>query len=109
MKKNGKWQLPSCETAWAITSAQAVIASPKELLRFSREHWAVENKLHWKKDTIFLEDRCTNRKGYAPENIASLGNMALWCATKIHHSTTRAIEIAQDDRDKAIQSIMDLY
>ena len=37
---------------------------------YSRQHWAVENSLHWVLDDALREDRCTARKGHATENLA---------------------------------------
>jgi predicted transposase YbfD/YdcC len=37
---------------------------------YSRNHWAVENSLHWVLDDALREDRCTARIGHATENLA---------------------------------------
>lgn len=42
-----------------------------------RNHWGVENGLHWTLDMAFREDECRIRKGYAPENFSVLRQMAL--------------------------------
>jgi predicted transposase YbfD/YdcC len=42
-----------------------------------RQHWDIENKLHWLLDVTFNEDRCRIRKEHAPENIAALRHVAL--------------------------------
>ena len=42
-----------------------------------RQHWDIENKLHWSLDVTFNEDRSRIRKDYAPENMASLRRIAL--------------------------------
>lgn len=41
-----------------------------------REHWGVENGLHWCLDISFQEDSCRVRKDHAPENFAILRHMA---------------------------------
>ena len=43
----------------------------------AREHWSVENSLHWQLDISFREDDCRVRKGHAPENLAILRRFAL--------------------------------
>ena len=42
-----------------------------------RQHWDIENKLHWSLDVTFNEDRCRIRKDYAPENVAAVRHIAL--------------------------------
>lgn len=51
--------------------------SPKKLLALSRQHWAIENELHWVLDVAFDEDRARNRKDHGPANIALLRKLAL--------------------------------
>ncbi|MGH6837835.1 MAG: hypothetical protein ACREDT_03370 [Methylocella sp.] len=42
---------------------QAAIASCEPLLALAREHWAIENKLHYARDVSLSEDRCRVRAG----------------------------------------------
>jgi predicted transposase YbfD/YdcC len=42
-----------------------------------RQHWDIENKLHWSLDVTFNEDRSRIRKDYAPANMAALRRVAL--------------------------------
>jgi predicted transposase YbfD/YdcC len=42
-----------------------------------RQHWDIENKLHWSLDVTFNEDRCRIRKDHAAENMVALRHMAL--------------------------------
>lgn len=37
-----------------------------------RQHWSIENQLHWVLDVTFGEDACRIRTGHAPENMALL-------------------------------------
>jgi predicted transposase YbfD/YdcC len=43
----------------------------------AREHWGVENGLHWCLDISFREDDCRVRSGHAPENLAIIRRFAL--------------------------------
>jgi predicted transposase YbfD/YdcC len=48
-----------------------------ELLRIVREHWTIENGLHWPLDVVLDEDLARNRKDNAPANLAVLRRLAL--------------------------------
>ena len=37
-----------------------------------RNHWAIENSLHWVLDMTFTEDKCRARTKNAPENMTIL-------------------------------------
>jgi predicted transposase YbfD/YdcC len=51
--------------------------SAKRLLSVVREHWGIENRLHWVLDVVFDEDRARNRKDHGPENLAIVRKLAL--------------------------------
>ena len=42
-----------------------------------RDHWQIENKLHWSLDVSFDEDACRVRQGHADENLSRLRRIAL--------------------------------
>jgi len=42
-----------------------------------RQHWDIENKLHWSLDVTFNEDRSRIRKEHAAENMAAVRHVAL--------------------------------
>jgi predicted transposase YbfD/YdcC len=47
----------------------------KDYLYYAREHWSIENKVHWVLDVTFNEDRCTIKK--AAENMAIIRKLVL--------------------------------
>lgn len=49
----------------------------KRLSRHARGHWGVENRLHWRLDVVFGEDRCRARWGNAAVNLCLLRHLAL--------------------------------
>lgn len=51
--------------------------TPEILLTTVRDHWAIENALHWQLDVSFREDAARNRKDNGPGNIAVLRRRAL--------------------------------
>jgi len=69
--------LTSTAAALGITSLPPGRATPAALARYVRGHWAIENKLHWVRDTTFDEDRCQLRNGNTPQILAGLRNLAI--------------------------------
>lgn len=47
------------------------------VLEIVREHWGIENQLHWVLDVVFHEDAQRSRKDNAPRNLALLRKLAL--------------------------------
>ena len=65
------------ETVYGVTSLKPEDADPKRLLALSRNHWSIENRLHWVRDVTFDEDRCQVRRGAGAQVMASLRNLAV--------------------------------
>jgi predicted transposase YbfD/YdcC len=57
-----------------------------------RQHWGIENSLHWVMDVTFREDESRIRKDNRAENISWLRRLAV---TLIKHNTTRQASIRQ--------------
>lgn len=53
----------------ALTAAEAAVAV--------REHWAIENRLHWVLDVTFGDDQSRLRKGHGARNMATVRHFAL--------------------------------
>jgi len=51
--------------------------SAEALLATVRQHWAIENQLHWQLDVLLAEDQTRSRKNNAPVNLAVLRRLAL--------------------------------
>jgi predicted transposase YbfD/YdcC len=62
----------------------------KQLLAAIRDHWHIENKLHWVLDVTFREDDSRIRTGNADQNMTVLRHMAL-NLLKREQSTKRSI------------------
>ncbi|MEG5067045.1 ISAs1 family transposase, partial [Microcoleus sp. B3-A4] len=45
--------------------------------RAIRQHWTIENQVHWTLDVTFHEDKCRIRSGHSPRNFAILRRIAL--------------------------------
>ena len=48
-----------------------------DVLLATRQHWSVENSLHWVLDVAFNEDHSRARQGFAAENLATTRQVAL--------------------------------
>jgi len=64
----------STEIRYYISSLNG---SVKKFASAVREHWGIENSLHWVPDVSFREDDCRIRKDHAPENFAIVRHIAL--------------------------------
>lgn len=65
---------PVHETMFYFSS---LAADAEELGRRIREHWHIENRLHYPKDVVFAEDTAPLCDGYAPANFAILRTICL--------------------------------
>lgn len=54
----------------------------KVIAQAVRQHWAIENSLHWCLDVAFREDECRVRIGHAAENFSLLRKIALMSLKK---------------------------
>jgi predicted transposase YbfD/YdcC len=61
------------ETRFYITSSNL---PADKLGPIVRDHWAIENSLHWVMDMTFRDDECRIRTENAPENVVTLKHMA---------------------------------
>jgi len=64
------------KVTYGVTSLTAEEANPGRLLQLVREHWGIENKLHYRRDDTLHEDRCT-LKGQGAQAMAVINNLVL--------------------------------
>ncbi|TXK44312.1 ISAs1 family transposase [Pontibacter qinzhouensis] len=62
------------ETRFYLSSLEA---RPAQFNKLVRNHWSIENQLHWRLDVVFREDMSRTRQGNAPQNMATARKMAL--------------------------------
>ena len=55
----------------------SLAVSPTDFNRYIRQHWRIENRLHWKLDVVFREDRQRTRLDNGPLNLATARKLAL--------------------------------
>jgi len=65
------------DTVLIITNIPFSKINAADLLALQRSYWDIENKLHYRKDFVFAEDRSTIRAKHGPANMAILRNFAL--------------------------------
>jgi predicted transposase YbfD/YdcC len=64
----------STETAYYLLSAALTAERFNQVVR---QHWGVENSLHWRLDVVMNEDQDRTRMGHGPENLAVLRHMVI--------------------------------
>jgi predicted transposase YbfD/YdcC len=64
----------SAESRYYISSLPG---DAQQLLWAVREHWGIENRVHWVLDIAFREDESRVRKGHGQQNLATMRQMAL--------------------------------
>jgi predicted transposase YbfD/YdcC len=84
-----KW---TSETVYAVTDLPAEQATIEELATWAREHWTIENTVHWTRDVTFREDHCQVRTAHAPAVLAAVRDLirgALHAAGYVNTATGR--------------------
>ena len=86
------------ETRYYLTSSSR---RADRLGPMARDHWAIENGLHWVMDMTFRDDECRIRTDNAPENVVTLKHMAVNLARKAkgRDSVRLALKTAAWDDD----------
>lgn len=51
--------------------------TPRKVMDTIREHWSLENNLHWPLDVVFREYVARTRKNHAHQNLSFICRMAL--------------------------------
>lgn len=92
----------SHEIAYAITSLPSEKANPDTLLALWRDHWLIENRLHWRRDVTLREDHSPIRSGASPRAMAALRNTLLNIVRDAAEPLPEIREIFAENRLKAI-------
>ena len=93
----------SSEVVYLITSLPPGEAPPERLLALVRDHWAIENKLHYVRDVSMNEDRCRVRAGARP--LATLRGTVIGMIRRLGRSIPAARENFREDRAEAIAAV----
>ena len=65
-----------CTDRYYISSFET---TPEQFGYLIRNHWSIENRLHWMLDVLFGEDASKVSKGFSPLNLSVLRKVALSC------------------------------
>lgn len=82
----------SVEVAYGWTTLSPQRCSAQALLSYNRAHWAVENRLHWRRDVTLGEDACGVRLDPVAEMLAVLNTVVL-ALMDLHHVTNVARQL----------------
>ena len=92
-----KKKTTTTEVVHLICSLPMDQAQPEAVASWARDHWAIENRLHWIRDVVFDEDRHQLRTANGPQVMAALRNLAISLIRLFHGprapiaATTRAM------------------
>jgi predicted transposase YbfD/YdcC len=67
----------TCKRHYGLTSLCAKQANAPAVLRLWRQHWHIENDVHWVKDVVFGEDRSRARTGTLPLALSLFRQLAI--------------------------------
>ncbi|WP_436502077.1 ISAs1 family transposase [Actinokineospora sp. HUAS TT18] len=88
----------SAIAALGITSLPEHRADPPRIAQLVRDHWGIENKLHYVRDVTYREDASRVRTGNAPRVMAGFRNLAV-SALRLAGTTNIAAALRAAARD----------
>jgi predicted transposase YbfD/YdcC len=68
------WNKTTHAVQFYITS---LVSDANKIASAIRQHWGIENSVHWTLDVTFSEDKCRIRSLHSPQNFALLRRIAL--------------------------------
>src|SRR5579862_5685848 len=71
------------EVVYGLSSLSMKQTPPARLLSLIRAHWAIENRLHHRRDVSLGEDACQTRTGPVPRRLSQLDSTVLTLMDRI--------------------------
>jgi len=92
------------ETAYYLLSSAL---TPERFNEVARQHWGVENSLHWRLDVVINEDQDRTRMGHGPENLAILRPMPINTIKKrgLQRIAARKVQKRQLERERPLPAL----
>lgn len=78
------------EIHYGFTTLSASKAGPERVSELIRAHWAIENRLHYRRDVTLGEDGCQVRTKHVPHVLATLNNAVLGLLDWLHVTNAAA-------------------
>ena len=95
------------DDVFLITDLEFPLLNAQEFARLKRLYWHIENKLHYRKDFVFGEDRATMRSRHGPQNMSSLRNFAVGLLTCVGVANVkRCVDNLQHNPSALLQSTL---
>jgi predicted transposase YbfD/YdcC len=93
----------SKEIALVLTSKEAGELTAVGLNRGKRDHWGIENKEHYVRDTVYQEDLGQEWSGEGPQSLSGIRNLAMsQIRLKGFNNIKEITEWVAEDRDRAV-------
>lgn len=96
----------SVETVYAITSLRRAKADAGRLLQLSRDHWGIENRLHYVRDVTCGEDAGRTAAPKAAQALAAFRNTVLTLVRRLGFRPVEGFEHFAEHRDQALRLIL---
>jgi predicted transposase YbfD/YdcC len=90
------WNKIQTETQFYLSSLPCDAQLISEAIR---QHWGIENQLHWVLDVTFNEDKSRIRQGHSPENFTLLRRMAI---SLLNQETSSKLSLRQKTKRAAM-------
>lgn len=95
------------QTVSGLSNLSLSKAPPTRMLALNRGQWAIENRLHWRRDVTLGEDACQTRTGAAPSILARLNSAVLSLMDRLGiRNVPRQARFFDAHIDQAVQALL---
>jgi predicted transposase YbfD/YdcC len=95
------------EVVYGLSSLSLQQAPAPRMLALVRDHWAIENRLHWRRDVTLGEDACQTRTGSPPSLLAQLNSAVLSLMDRIGvRNVARQMRYFDAEYDQALDLVL---
>lgn len=95
------------QIVYGISNLSLREAPAPRMLALNRDHWGIENRLHWRRDVTLGEDACQTRTGAAPSILARLNSALLSLMDRLGvRNVPRQIRFFDAHVDQAILALL---